>query len=194
MTGPTFTTDRLQRAQLDGTNQYVTMGASPGSARPTFTLELWFKRTAAGLGTSTGNGGVHRDPVDHEGPADGETAAQDVNYFLGIDTTTGKLAADFEEAQTGAAGLNHPIVGTTVITINVWHHAAATFDGTTFRLYLDGVADGLMVGPADAPCRRPPPSASTRRTPVSADGFFAGQVDEARIWSTARSQAQIQAP
>ena len=142
-TGTTFTNIASNALTLNGTNQYVTMGASPGLRSPAFTVELWFRRTAAGLGTSTGNGGVTAVPLISKGRADGETAAQDVNYFLGIDTTTGKLAADFEEAQTGASpSLNHPIVGNTVVTLNVWHHAAATYDGTTWRLYLDGVADG----------------------------------------------------
>ena len=44
--------------QLNGTNQYVTFGAAPAWAPPTFTLETWFKRTGAGVGTTTGNGGI----------------------------------------------------------------------------------------------------------------------------------------
>ena len=152
-TGTTFTNAASNALSLNGTNQYVTMGASPGLRSSTFTVELWFRRTAAGLGTSTGNGGVTAVPLITKGRAEGETAAQDVNYFFGIDTATGKLAADFEEAQTGASpSLNHPIIGNTVVTSNVWHQAAATYDGTTWRLYLDGAQDGsLVVGqPANA--------------------------------------------
>ena len=35
--------------------------------------------------------------------------------------------------------------GTTAVTSNVWHHAAATWDGTTWRLYLDGVLDTTLA-------------------------------------------------
>ena len=61
-----------------------------------------------------------------------------MNYFLGIRQSDGVLAADFEDTATG---LNHPVAGVTPIPANgAWHHAAATYDGTTWRLYLDGVA------------------------------------------------------
>ena len=45
------------------------------------------------------------------------------------------LAADFEDTATRP---EPPDPGTTAITNDVWHHAAATYDGTTWRLYLDG--------------------------------------------------------
>ena len=181
--------------QLNGTTQYVTMGASPGLRSSAFTVELWFRRTATGLGTSTGSGGVTAIPLITKGRAEGESATQDVNYFFGIDTVTGKLAADFEEAQTGASpSLNHPIVGNTVVTSNVWHQAAATYDGTTWRLYLDGAADGsLVVGqPANAAVTSATAIGSALTSTGVADGFFAGQIDEARIWNGARSLGQIQ--
>ena len=44
--------------QLNGSSQYATLGASSDLQSPTFTLELWFKRTGAGVGTTTGTGGI----------------------------------------------------------------------------------------------------------------------------------------
>ena len=47
-----------------------------------------------------------RDPADHEGPRRAETPANvNMNYFLGIDASTGVLVADFEDTANGA---NHP--------------------------------------------------------------------------------------
>ena len=43
-------------------------------------------------------------PLIAKGRAEGETEAADVNYFFGIDATTGKLVADFEEAQSRRSG------------------------------------------------------------------------------------------
>ena len=42
------------------------------------------------------------------------------------------LAADFEDTVNGG---NHPVFGRTAICDNIWYHAAATYDGTTWRLY-----------------------------------------------------------
>src|SRR5215213_7595221 len=183
--------------QLNGSTQYVTMGAAPGLGAAQFTLETWFKRTGAGIGTSTGAGGITSVlPLVTKGRAEAEGSNVDMNYFLGIDTATNKLAVDFEEGATGASpGLNHPLIGNTVVTSNVWHHAAATYDGTTLRLYLNGsLESSLTVG-------QPPRSDSIQHAALgtamtstgAASGFFQGVIDEARIWNYARTQTQIQA-
>ena len=43
--------------QLNGSSQYATLGAASDLRSATFTLESWFKRTGAGVGTSTGTAG-----------------------------------------------------------------------------------------------------------------------------------------
>ena len=184
--------------QLNGSSQYATLGTTTQLGSPTFTVELWFKRTGAGVGTSTGTGGIPGAiPLIAKGRAEAETANADINYFLGIDATSGKLVGDFEEAQTGTTpGLNHPVSGTAVIAADgVWHHAAATYDGTTWNLYLDGVLDGtLSVGqPANAASTVLTSVGSAVVTTGAPSGFFAGATDEVRIWSVARSLAQINA-
>src|SRR3954447_1052761 len=179
--------------EFNGSSQYVTMGAAPSLGAAQFTLETWFKRTGAGIGTSTGSGGIASAiPLVTKGRAEAEGSNVDMNYFLGIDATSGKLVADFEEGVggTGPLGLNHPVSGTTVVTSNVWHHAAATYDGTTWRLYLDGVADGsLAVGQPPRPDSIQHAALGTAMTSTGvAAGFFAGIIDEARIWNVARTQ------
>ena len=177
-------------------DQYLTLGSASQLRSATFTVELWFQRTAAGTPTSTGTGGVtNAVPLITKGRAEAETAAADVNYFLGIDATTNKLVADFEEGQSGSTpSANHPITGTTAIAIgSTWHHAAATYDGTTWNLYLDGALDGTLAvnKPANASTNVPTTVGSALTTGGVAAGFFGGTVDEVRIWDVARTGPQI---
>ena len=195
---PAATASSNTALQLNGSSQYATLGTASDLRSATFTVELWVKRTGAGVGTSTGTGGVASAiPLIAKGRAEAETAAADINYFLGIDSSTGNLVADFEEGQGGSnPSLNHPITGTKAITADsVWHHVAATYDGTTWHLYLDGSdAGSLVVGaPANAATNALTSIGSARTTAGVAAGFFAGSIDEVRIWNSALSSAQIQA-
>src|SRR4029077_10020039 len=110
--------------QFGGTNAFVTFGAAPGLGVSTFTLETWFRRDATGIATFTGTGGITAVPLVTKGMAEADGSNVDMNYFLGIDSTTNKLVADFEDMATG---LNHPVTGTTVIPADgAWRHAAVT--------------------------------------------------------------------
>ena len=124
------------------------------------------------------------------GEADGSNL--DMNYFLGINGTTRVLVADFEDAATG---LNHPVQGVTAICDNVWYHAAATYDGTTWRLYLNGQLETTLVVGAFTPRADSIQHAGLGTAMTStgaAAGFFQGVLDEARVWNFARNAAAIQ--
>jgi hypothetical protein len=182
--------------RLNGSTQFVTFGRAPALGASTFTLELWFMRTGAGVPTSTGTQGALPNvvPLLTKGRAQSDGTNADMNYFLGIDATTGTLAADFEEGAGGPRpGLNHPIRGSTVVTSNVWHHAAVTYNGSSWALYLDGALDGTLA------VNRPPRSDSIQHAALgsamnskgAAKGFFAGLIDEARVWNVARSASEV---
>ena len=190
--------------QFDGTNDYVTFGqATTSLGASTFTLECWFKRTGSGITTSTGSGGVLAIPLITKGMAQADASTFDCNYFLGIRGSDNVLAADYEEG-TGqtSPGLNHPITGTTVIQNNIWYHVASTFDGTTWRIFLNGNLEATLVVGSN----RLPQSLSTQHAAIATalgsggtipsgqtQGAFQGIIEEARIWNYARTQAQIQA-
>src|SRR5450756_2195420 len=179
--------------QFSGSGQYVTFGPATGLDSPTFTLETWVNWTGGGVATATGGGGIASAiPLITKGRGEAETPANlNMNYFLGIDATSGKLVGDFEDT---AGGGNHPVTGTTPLTTNTWHHAAATYDGTTWRLYLDGVLDKtLVVGnfTPEATSIQHAALGTALTSTGAAAGFLAGALDEARIWSVARTGSQI---
>src|SRR5438477_8724249 len=179
---------------FDGVNDYVSFGPAPGLGAATFTVETWFKRTGAGVNTSTGSGGLDAIPLVTKGRAEVDGDNRDMNYFLGIRASDNVLVADFEEGATGASpGQNHPVAGVTPIVNNVWYHAAATYDGTKWQLFLNGALEAeLVVG-------QPPRFDSIQQAALgsaidstgAAAGFFNGVLDEVRIWNYARSAQQI---
>lgn len=120
---------------FDGVNDYVTFGPAAGLGASTVTIETWFKRAGTGVVANTGTGGVSAIPLVTKGRGEAEASNVDMNYFLGIRASDNVLCADFEEGAGGASpGLNHPVAGVTPIANGVWYHAAATYDGTTWRL------------------------------------------------------------
>ncbi len=108
---------------FNGTSQYATVPLGAGSnALPTgngnWSVECWFKiaanpTTNPRLLCQFGDRGITR-------------AAPGI-----VMNTSGGIFATTQAGDTAA---------TSAVSLNVWHHAVATWDGTTLRIYLDGVA------------------------------------------------------
>src|SRR6266853_2099906 len=86
-------------------------------------------------------------------------------------------------------GGNQNTYGPSVLALNAWTHLAATFDGETVRLYVNGA---LVASQAQTT-----PLASTDGTlQIGGDSypneFFAGRIDEVRIYNRALTEAEIQ--
>ena len=133
---------------FDGVSKRVTFGPAPGARRGDVHARDLVQARGRGRTVSTGAGGVAAIPLVTKGMAQADGSNVDMNYFLGIDGTTRVLVADFEDTATG---LNHPVQGVTAICDSVWYHAAATYDGTTWRLYLNGQLETTLVVGAFTP-------------------------------------------
>lgn len=105
---------------LNGTDQTDYVRFQPSAAynlnAGTFTVEGWFYKTAAGA----------REMMCASPGADG-------TYYWGIRLQAGGSYAAW-------IGNGVQTNGTTVITLNAWHHVAAVGNGTNVQLYLDGVS------------------------------------------------------
>jgi hypothetical protein len=104
---------------LNGTDQTDYVRFQPSAAynlsSGTFTVEGWFYKTAAGA----------REMMNaNNGPG---------SYYWGIRLQAGGSYAAW-------IGNGVQTNGTTVITLNAWHHVAAVGNGTNVQLYLDGVS------------------------------------------------------
>ena len=68
-----------------------------------------------------------------------------------------------------------------------WHHIAATYDGTTRSIYVDGILKA-----SDMPGTNGVPDASNFTVgKTCCSEFFNGSMDEVRIWNVARTQCEI---
>ena len=88
------------------------------------------------------------------------------------------------------SGTNAYLNGPSALTSNRWTHLAATYDGTTLRLYVNG---------AQVATRSQTGTLATSSNPLNIGGdtiynqYFAGRIDDVRLYNTARSAVQIQA-
>lgn len=67
-----------------------------------------------------------------------------------------------------------------------WRHVAASFDGSTYRIYVDGALVQTLV-------TNKPPVASQVKWIGRVDNCYTGAIADVRLWTVARTQAEIQA-
>ena len=81
------------------------------------------------------------------------------------------------------------MLGANALALNTWTHLAATYDGATLRLYVNGVQAGSrsLTGPI-----------VTSNSPLRIGGnvlwgeYFAGLIDEVRVYNRALTQTEVQ--
>ncbi|MCW2972592.1 MAG: putative haloacid dehalogenase-like hydrolase family protein, partial [Thermoleophilia bacterium] len=145
-----------------------------------FTVETWFRTSDITSGTS--------QPALFSRQQDSTIAT---NYELYFDKGTSELCFMFTQGN----GVSFKTICTpSGPWVNgVWHHAAGTYDGTTMRLYVDGVQRASLgvTGPADTPNQ--PLALGFDNVDNVAKEFFHGDLDDARLSSVARSGASVAA-
>src|SRR5690606_12371091 len=99
---------------FDGWDDHVLFPADPLLKLSEFTIECWFRLEEQSTGTDAG--GIHAIPLIARGRGESGTGC---NFFLGIETSSGRLAADFKGRGTSAG---QPLLGTTAVPTGVWQH------------------------------------------------------------------------
>ena len=156
---------------FNGTNAWVTVpDAATLDLTTGMTVEAWVR---------PGTTGNWRTAVVKEQPG---------NLVYGIYANT---SANRPEAEVFVGGSTRSIVGPSALPTGSWSHLAATYDGTTLRLYVNGaeVAQLAVSG-----------SILTSNSPVRIGGnqawggeWFNGSIDEVRIYNRGLTPAEIQA-
>ena len=129
--GPTYNSANGGSISFDGSNDYVSFASASELRflnRSPYTLEVWMYPTS-NPGSSTWTGLFNREDTS-VGSRDG------YNFFLNGGSGTLTLAA--QRYYTGTqSGVGYNFNDSDLL--NIWHHVVVTYDGTTLRLYRNGV-------------------------------------------------------
>ena len=161
--------------QFDGATNYVTVAHHPALNAFPFTVEAWIKTTQAtgnaALVNKYANGSFNGWQMSLR---DGKISG---SYF-------GDGANFVDDGGSGAFSSG-------MIADGNWHHVAFTVDVLGGKLYVDGNLKSTLVWMGT-------PTAATTSQNVAFGGLpgvsasaFAGQMDEVRLWNTARTAFQI---
>ena len=158
---------------LDGPNDFVTL---PSSANPTgaFTVEFWAK-------PNTG-GGTHPSLVSSRN----NNSLDGFIFYL--------FNGNNPQLWVANSGGGWTIISSpTNVNFNQWQHWAGSYDGVgTLSFYIDGSLIGTT--PLSSPVNTPSSSLFIgKHGDPSASPNFNGQIDELRIWNTARTECEIAA-
>jgi hypothetical protein len=170
---PTFVAGHSGLAvNLDGSNQYVQI---PRSIQDSFTIAFWVRTTTTG-GTGT-QWWVGKGLVDGE-------VANVVNDF-GVSLVGSHVAF-------GVGNPDTTIQSTSNVNDGAWHHVAVTRNAATgaMVLYVDGAQQATATGPTGT--RSAPANLRVGSLQTNLD-FFAGQIDEVRLYDVALTAAQVAA-
>ncbi|MBN8879210.1 MAG: T9SS type A sorting domain-containing protein [Sphingobacteriales bacterium] len=160
---------------FDGLNDQVII---PHSVSSDFTLEYWVRTTAtSGGGTQWFQG---------SGIVDAEVGGD--TYDWGTSLLGSKLAFGI-----GNPGSDRTAISVDDINTGNWVHVAVSWRQSTgeVKMYINGTDQGVFPATSTA-LRSAPPRIALGSTQPNIQ-FFAGTLDDVRIWNVVRTQSQIQA-
>jgi hypothetical protein len=158
---------------FDGVNDWVTVADNASLDLSTaMTVEAWVRPTALGAG-------VWRTILLKEG-----TGNMAYELYANNDVSRPAAYATFGTTIRG-------ITGTAALALNTWTHVATTYDGANQRFYVNGVLVRTLARTGSIIATAGPLHIGGNE--VWGGEWFAGSIDEVRIYRRALSQAEIQA-
>ena len=158
-TSVTYTAGRFgQAAVFNGSSGYITVTGLGITGNSSFTVSTWVKTTSSGLFFFFGNGGLN------------------ASFYINVNSNGTITVGEFDfDLYTSTATVNN----------GGWHHVAFTSDGTTSKLYIDGLES----------------NSATNTFAISADimelgrgtasYYFPGSLDQVRIFNSALSAGNV---
>jgi hypothetical protein len=88
-------------------------------------------------------------------------------------------------------GAKHEVRSNTRYNDGGWHYAVTTYDGSAFRLYVDGIESSSNLAPEENPSIHGEGSFRIGAGELSSGRGYTGYVDEVRIWDRALSTQEV---
>ncbi|MCA0131917.1 choice-of-anchor D domain-containing protein [Winogradskyella alexanderae] len=153
---------------FDGAVDYIDVDDRLDLNPAEFTISAWIKRDAADTGTAS------------------IVSKRDAAFTEGYDL---RILNDNRIEIIWKNGSDQSLISNTAVPDDEWHEVAVIYDGTTVKLYIDGVEDNSA--------NRTPPVATDENFYIAAAGkntptqYFRGNIDEVRVWDTALSVDEL---
>jgi Concanavalin A-like lectin/glucanases superfamily/Glucose / Sorbosone dehydrogenase len=157
---------------FNGSDEYVNVPYNAALNPAAFTVEAW--------ANVTGGAGTFRSLVTSRDYAPGN--ARGFVLYAAPDNTW--------QFWTGSGDWN--VVYGPPVVLNQWTHLVGTYDGTTARLYVNGILAASKTMGYLANAQRPLRIA-TGKSEAAAQYFLPGRVDEVAVYGSALSAARVQA-
>jgi fibronectin type 3 domain-containing protein len=174
--GATWAAGQIGNAlNLDGTTQYASLPAGIVSNLHDFTVAAWIYWTGSSAAQRVFDFG------------------SDATSYMELTTQNGATGKP-RFAVTTSGGSGEQTIDAAAALTTGWHHVAVTLSGSTGTLYIDG----QQAGQNTALTLRPSDLGSTTqnwigRSQYAADPYFAGRVDDFRIYAGALAASDITA-
>lgn len=163
---------------VHGTNGYIAVPHNASLAPAAITVEAWVYF----LPTNLAPAGVYPTILRKN------VLPQQEVYFLRVQQGTGRVA--WKVKLPGAASVT--ATSPAPLPTDTWTHVAGTWDGSTCRLYFDGVQVASAIGSGPLTDNGGALRIGKGDDATAGGETWNGYLEEIRIWSVARSAAEIQ--
>jgi hypothetical protein len=157
-----FAIGKVGQAVVLQSSSSLVVGDRASLEPPNLTVEAWLRPSQTPPAAGAGRWGV----IDSDGA-------------YGIFVTSTNILCTFN----GALTVDH------ALAVNAWTHLACTTDGTTVRMYIDGIPQAATA--AGQPLTMGSAGGIVLAGNSPSGDTFVGAVDQMRVFNAARSQVQI---
>lgn len=163
-----------QGASFDGSGDYITVPDVASLRLAKFTLSAWLNPDASGGGAESWI----------FGKADGASNTQGYSIYM----TSGLYV--YGSVSTAAHSTAIVLTDSVALTSGQWTHCVITFDGTTMRLYKNGVQTASRSDWSNEDCNSSTQTAYIGSRPAW-NYDYKGKMDDISVWNAALSASEV---